>query len=392
MLKCASIYTSEVDDPGVALSEIKAQLEQKITLLRHSVGIVMCHPEFIASGVLKHICENLPFDLAGVTTSSQAVNDGIGELLLTIFVMTSDDIVFKAGMTEELGTDVDGPVQAAYESTLARMSGAVEPCEPPGLVLIFPPFGRHSGDDYVRAWEKIFPGTPVFGTHAVDDTITFAESETIYNGQHHKAAMSFVLCYGNIHPRFMVATFSEKHAIASKVEITGAKGNCVFEINHVNAREYFEKIGIADSISYLTPFMIDLLKRGDHDGVPVLRGFLSFIEGGAIIFCGDMDEESTFILLKCDVDDMLSSTQQKIAQINAMSDVNGVLLFPCVIRRAILIGTNKPLLELENAKEAISQNIPFMMGYAGGEICPTSIREGVPVNRFHNYSLVILIV
>jgi len=386
VLKCASLSTLEIDNPEVALSEIKAQLEQKLPLLKHSVGIIMCHPEFISTGVLRYICENLPFDLAGVTTSSQAVNDEIGELILTIFVMTSDDVSFKTGITGELGNDVDGTVKAAYEKVTEG------DCEPPKLALIFPPFGRHGGDEYSRVWEKVLHGTPVFGTYAIDDTTTFTENETVYNGQSHKAAMPFVLCYGNINPRFRIVTLSEDHIIFSKAEITKAKGNCIHEINNVNAREYFEKIGFATSLSYFTPFMVDLLKREDHDGVPVIRGFFSFTEEGTIILTGDADEGSTFNLLKCNIDDMLSITQKKIAEINRMHDVNGVLLFPCIIRHVILRGINKPSLELAGVKEAIHQEIPFMMGYSGGEFCPTSVRNGVPVNRFHNFSIVILIV
>ena len=388
MLKCASVYTCEVDDPEVALSEIKAQLEQKITLNKHSVGIVMCHPEFIASGIVKYVCEHLPFDLAGVTTPSQAVNDEIGELLLTIFVMTSDDIVFKTGVTGELGNDVDGSVKTAYENATA---GTVEAAKAPELALIFPPFGHHAGDEYIRAWEKILPGTPVFGTLATDDTVTLTESETIYNGQNHKAAIPFVLCYGNIQPRFMIATFPGDIAMSSKAEITKARGNCVYEINHEIAVKYFEKIGIA-GISALTPFLFDLLKREDYDGVPVIRLLASFTGDGAAIFSGEVDEGSTFTFLKWNIDTMLSATRQKVEEINEEPDVNGALFFPCGGRRGALLAINKPLLELATIKETINQEIPFMAGCAGGEICPTSVRNGIPTNRFHNYSIVILIV
>ena|GEM_PF-136489 len=389
MLKCASVYTSEVDDFDAALAEIKAQLEQKITLLKHSVGIVMCHPEFLGTGIVEHICKNLPFDLAGTTTSSQAVNDQVGDLILTVFVMTSDDIVFKTGMIEAWGNDVDGAVQTAYEKTTA---GTAEASEQPKLALLFPPFGQHAGDEYVRAWEKVLPGTPLFGTHAIDDTTTFTECRTIYNGQHYEAAMPFILCYGNINPRFLIATFSEDSIVSSRAEITKAKGNCIYEINNIATVEYFEKIGFAD-ISFMTPFItFDSAKRKYDDGIPVIRGFSTFTEEGAAAFYGEMEEGATFALLKWNTDHMLSATSQKISEINGMSDVNGVLLFPCCIRRAMLVGVNNPLLELVTVKENIRQEIPFMMADAGGEICPTSIRDGVPLNRFHNYSIVILIV
>jgi hypothetical protein len=188
----------------------------------------------------------------------------------------------------------------------------------------------------------------------------------------------------------MIATFSEDSAVA-RAAITKAKGNHVYEIDHDVAVKYFERIGIA-GISALTPFMIDLLKREDYDGVPVVRGFAQFNEEGAAIFYGEVDEGSTFAFLKWDIDNMVSATRQKVTEINAMSDVNGVLMFPCAIRRAVLLGANKPLLELATVKETIKPEIPFMVGSAGGEICPTSVRNGVPANRFHNYSLVILIV
>ena len=385
MLRCASVYTCEVDDPDVALTEIKSQLGKKIELLAHSVGIIMCHSEFIATGVLRHICENLPFDLAGVTTSSQAVNDEVGELMLTIFVMTSDDVWFKAGVTENLGDEVDSQIKDSYDKV---SSGETEM---PKLVLAFPPFGLHAGDIYVRAWGKVTPDTPVFGTHAIDDTVSFSECETIYNGGSYKAAMAFVLCYGNMNPRFLVATFTKNNAVSSKASVTKAAGNCVFEINNDIALKYFEDRGFVESVKFI-PFMIDFLEREDYDGVPVIRGHAAFTDEGAAIFYGDVDEGSTFTLLTTDAADIVSATCQKVKEMNALPGINGALLFPCVVRRVALLGINKPLLELQSTKDLIRPEIPFMMGYAGGEICPTSIKGGAVTNRFHNHSLVILVV
>lgn len=385
MLKCASVYTTEIDDAEIALKDIKTQLENKITLLESTVGVVMCHTEFIATGVLEHICVKLPFDVVGVTTASQAVNDEVGEIILTIFVMTSDDIRFEAGITEDMGNDVDGMVKTAYE----RVCGGIS--ELPKLAIIFPPFGLHSGDAYVRAFGQIIPGTPIFGTNAIDDSLTFSECQTIYNGESYRSAMPFVLCYGNIKPRFLIATFCENNAICSKTEITKSEGNRIYEIENGNALKFFEEKGFVESVMF-TPFMIDLLKRDDYDGVPVIRGHAAFTEEGAAVFHGDIDAGSTFTMLKCDAEHIVRATRQKVDKINGMHDINGALLFPCVVRRAALLGVNKPLMELQSAKDTINPEIPFMMGYGGGEICPTSVRNGIPTNRFHNYSLVILVV
>ena len=391
MLKCASLYTFEVDNPEIALSEIKEQLAEKITLMGNTTGIVICHPEFVLSGVLKFVCENLPFDLTGVTTSSQAVNGMIGEIILTIFVMTSDDIHFITGVTEGLVDEVDGPVRTAYEKSMDGIS------EIPKLALVFPPFMPHGGDRYVEAMEKITPKTPVFGTRSIDDTAAFTDSETIYNGENYKCEMSFVLCFGNINPRFLIATVSDSTAISSSITVTKASGNYVYEINNMNTFEYFAAAGLVDRrgavVSFqFFPIKVDPIKREDYDGIPVILGLGCFLEDGTAVFYGDVAEGSTITIMKCDVDDILFTTSQTIKKMNVMDNVNGALLFPCVVRRSTLSGINKPLLELQTALTEINPQIPFMLGYAGGEICPTSLKNGVPVNRFHNYSLVVLVV
>ncbi|MCL2138380.1 MAG: FIST C-terminal domain-containing protein [Treponema sp.] len=391
MLKCASVFTYEIDVPETALKEINEQLERKITLLENSVGIIMCHPEFISSGVVKYISENLPFDLAGITTASQAVDNEAGELILTIFVISSDDTWFRTGVTGCVNEGINEPVKTAFAKTAAGIS------EMPKLALIFPPLLlKYAGDAYINAWKPLIPDVPIFGTITTDDTLTFEASETIYNGESYKTAMSFVLCYGSIHPRFLFETLPHEKTMPYKGEITKSSGPFVQEINNINAYKYFESIGFASDgalgDTYLfVPFLIDQKKREDYDGIPVLRGHASFTEEGTAIFRGDIDEGSTFTLLTIDPEDILSTTRQKVLQINEMPGVNGVLMFPCIVRR-MLTQRIHPQAELEIVRETIYPNIPFMIGYSGGEICPTSVKNGKPINRFHNYSLVILVI
>lgn len=390
MLKCASVFTFEMDDYEIAASEIKAQLN-KIVLLENTIGIVMCHTEFISSGVLKYICESLPFDVVGITTSSQAVNDEMGELILTIFVMTADDVQFKTGVTTCLLEGIEQPARLAYGQASDGMPSPVK------LAMVFPPrIIKYAGDSYVNAWESIMPGVPIFGAAATDDTVTFSECETIYHGMNYKTCMPFVLCYGNIHPRFMVGALPEDNTMPYKAEVTKSNGSFVYEINNQSAYQYFENLGLArdgvatDNFLFI-PFLIDQKNREDYDGIPVMRVLNAFTQDGAASFRGYVDENSTISMLKCMPDNVLASTRQKISDINALTDVHGVLLLPCIIRRMVVMGVD-PLLELNNVKETIHPEIPFMMGYAGGEICPTSVKNGLPVNRFHNYSLIILVV
>jgi len=391
MIKCASLYTREIDDIEAAIVEIKSQLVEKITLLDNTAGIIMCHPEFIISGALEQICESLPFETAGVTTSSQAVNEVAGELILTVFVMTSDDARFRIGVTGEYDKSIEASVEAAYAKASAGIS------EKPKLALIFPTISAsYSGDDYVGAWNNLVAGVPLYGTLAMDDTPNFEESKTICNGLGYQSAMSFVLCYGNINPRFLIGTVPEDNVMPYKGEITNSSGHIVRGINNINTYKYFESIGFESNgksaVNYLfLPFAISQKKREDYDGIPVIRVLSSFSEDGAALFHGDVDEGSTFALLKCEPDDVITTTREKVRQVNELPDVNGVLLFSCIVRRIVSMRENS-LLELEAARDEIHPDIPFMMGYAGGEICPTLVKDGAPTNRYHNYTLVILVI
>jgi hypothetical protein len=173
--------------------------------------------------------------------------------------------------------------------------------------------------------------------------------------------------------------------------VTKSNGNLVHEINHTSAHDFFAGANIPDGI-FIIPFLIDLLGHDDYDGIPVVRARAGFTADGAAIFSGDIDEGATFSLLRFSHGDIESSTLHEIRQLNQLPDVNGALLFPCIVRRMVLLSANKASAELSHVKETIDPAIPFMLGYSGGEICPTSIRDGVPTNRFHNYSLIILVV
>ena len=392
MLKCASLFTYEIDDPEAAFEGIKAQLDEKLPLLAHSVGIAMCHPEFIASGAAKRICEKLPFDVVGGTTSAQAANGESGELILTLFVMTSDDAWFKTGMTGCLEESVGGPVKTALQEATAGDSS------PPALAIAFLPLiSRHSGDSYVAAVQDAVPKVPIFGSIAIDDTLTCEAARTIHNGESSKTAMSFVLCYGSIAPRFIIGTFpADKIMPYKKGEVTKSSGPVVSEINNINAYTYFESIGFVDKDGFaqsfnLVPFLVKQKKREDYDGIPVIRGIAAFNEDGAAIFRGDVGEGSTFTIAVSAPEDVLSETRQKLGHLKSLPDVNGALVFSCLGRRIMIMHLDS-LLEMEIAKAAVSPGIPFTAGYAGGEVSPTSIRDGSPVNVFHNFSLVILVV
>jgi hypothetical protein len=346
----------------------------------------MCHPEFIASGVLGCLSENLPFDLVGSTSSSQCINGQAGEPILTIFVMTADDVQFIAGVTSPVNDGIEGPLQSSINKISPDQPGS------PSLILAFTPLLLpHSGEAYIRAWEQAIPNVPIFGPVTVDDSAdSYEDSQTLFRGGSYIDAVSFVLCYGNVNPRFIIGTLPVDKALPFIGTATKSSGTSVHEINDMNARRYFDGIGTIEKF-LLVPFAIHQKKRQDYDGIPVIRSMATFAEDGTAIFRGEVDQGSSFTMLACNDNDVLETSRQKAEQIDEMENVAGALLFSCIGRRMATITPN-PLAELQLVKDAISPDVPFMMGYAGGEMCPTSMTNGIPVNRFHNHSIIILVV
>ncbi|MDL2264137.1 FIST C-terminal domain-containing protein [Synergistaceae bacterium OttesenSCG-928-I11] len=389
MIQSASLFTYELDDPTVALAEIQSQLSEKLALKEHTVGILMCDPEFIETGVYRHLCENLPFPVAGATTMSQAVNGEGGILMLTLFVMTSDDVFFEAGMTAPIeagGGNIPEAMGAAYVKAAAGLP------EAPRLAIVFPPlFVENAGDQYVEVFETLCPNMPVFGTIAIDDTTTFDTCFTMCGGEVSRDRLSFILLAGAVSPRFLVTALSDDNALPYAGEITRSEGHIVHEINGQSAYDYFAGLGMAkdgrlDEGLQFVPFLLDFKKRFDYDGVPVVRAMVCFDERGAGICRGYMYENAVFTLTNPTPENIMSDSADLVEKINALPDRQAVILFSCMVRR-MTFGT-EPMREIDMLLEKMDPAVPFMMAYAGGEICPTSAGENAVTNRFHNYSMI----
>ena len=386
MIRCASLHTYELDDPATAAAELNAQLAAKLELLENTVAVLLCHQEFCAGDYLEQICRTLPFDVAGVTTAAQCVNDGGGDQVLTLLVMTADDVVFKTGVTDCLLEDVSVPTREAYAQASAGMDGL------PALALIFPPLIlKYGGDIYTEAWDELLPGVPVFGTIAIDDTLRFDESETVFCGKHYFTCMSFILCYGNLRPRFLVGTLPSTSLMPYQGEITSSDGPLVHTINHITPYDFYEELGLGhDSRQHLLmPVMLDLKKRANYDSIPVVRTLAAFNKDKTAIFRGYMDKNAILTISKCTEEDVLSATREQAKSLCALEDVHGVLTFSCIIRR--MVSGNAQSQEITEYSQNMRRNVPYMLGYAGGEICPTSMKDGAAANRFHNQTLISLI-
>ena len=380
MIQAITAYTAEIDDPQAAADAILRQLGEN--LRAHSVGFLSCYTEFTQSGAAKAICKALPFAVIGMTTAGTAVSGGMGELILSIMVLTSDDLIFSAGVSASLAEKPEQALREAYHAARKNL-----PHEPALMIAFAPIIKEITGERITRILTDINPGLPVFGAQTVDyiDIDLFSQSFTLFNGESHRDSLVFALVCGDIHPSFFVSSISTIHIQKQWALITKAAGNQVMEVNGMPFRAYLEKIGMVglnDGAALSFPFVVDY-----KDGTPPApRAVYSVTPEGSVIFSGAMPEGATLAVGDMDYADALYTAKEALSRI-ARRNGACALLFSCLIRYMAL-GTDTTA-EMELAHSIMGRGIPYQFSYTGGEFCPVySEKERAFINRCHYCSFV----
>ena len=378
MIRTTTSWTAEVDDVESAVGEIKSRLDIENILLKNTIGVIACHYEFVHSGIVKAVCEALPFHVVGTISSAQSVADHSDNLLLTLLVITSDDVKFDMVVTPSLRDEPGRVITETYQAAANRP-------DKPALILAFAPFMlANSGDEYVNVLSEVSGGAPCFGTLAVDDTDDFSNCFMICDGAHYVDKMALVLVYGDIRPRFFVANISRNKIIAKSAVVTKSAGHVLMEVNGRSVAKYFEDLSLtkASETKYAMsslPFLLDY-----NDGTPMVsKLFIGLSPEKYAICAGAMPEGSTFYIASADKDDVLLTTGEAVDQLlEHASNASGLLVYSCV-GRGMTLGAEQ-FLEMELINRRMGNVLPFIMAFSGGEICPTQISYDKAVNRFHN--------
>ncbi|MDR1904754.1 MAG: FIST C-terminal domain-containing protein [Treponema sp.] len=398
MIRILTASTENIDDTDAAINDIKTQLDMDNKLLKNTVGIIACHYEFANADTVKAVCGALPFDVCGTISPMQGLNDVSANLLLTLMVLTSDDISFKSVLTPPLR----GPFPPGAETSAAGIiektyAASAQADRKPCLVFVYAPFmPENSGDEYVNVLTRVSGGAPCFGTLAVDDTIDFRECYLLYNGDKYRDRMAMILVYGDLNPRFFLATISKDKFFDKPALITSSQGHILKEVNGRPVTEYFESMGLtkASETSYAMtslPFMVDY-----NDGTPpVSKVFISLNENKHAICAGAMPRGSTLYIGVFDKDDVLLTSRKAVQEaLKGLSNSSGILIYSCISRNMSL--GSELFAEIKLVQKEIGDKLPFLMAYSGGEICPTlikqsSAKDGTAINRFHNNTFILCI-
>ena len=383
MVETIVLHTYEIDDIESAVKDIMSQLKKE-KLGKSSVGIISCHHEFINSGVMEAVCNALPFEVTGAVTSSQAVNGVVDTFLLTVTVLTGDDVSFAVKTTKPFGDEPYSAATQVYTEVFEERLTA------PALIFAYLPFvAGLSVDKYVNALTNVSNGVPCFGTVALDSSETFECCFVCVNGKHYIDRGTMIMVYGNIRPKFVLATISPEKILAKPALITKSEGNLVYEVNGHPIAQYFEDLGLTSAresqyAMAAVPFLIDY---GDNTPL-VSKAFIAHIPDKYAVCAGDVPEGSTIHVGTFDKEDITVTTGEAIDKaLDIIADgATGMIIYSCITRSMSLGG--EPMAELELVQSKLADKIPFVMAYSNGELCPMQIDGTCTVNRFHNNTFI----
>jgi hypothetical protein len=340
----------------------------------------------VESGVLKAVCDIVPFDVVGITTIGSTV-PGIDTLTpLTLSVLTADDVSFNAAWTEPVLTEDANIIKSSFEQTAADAD------EPPKLILTYVPLSMNVGGDfYIKTIDDAAKGVPCFGPLSVDDTIDYHNSQVIFNGETDPNRVAYVFVSGNISPEFHLATISQDKISKDVGVVTKSEGVQLIEINDIPVSEFLVSQGLSlnseggfDGVNSF-PYIVDY-----GDGAePVIRVMFAVTPDGRAICGGAIPEGATLSVGYFDRDEILKSTDDAIKKINVDTNTQGLLVYSCVGRYFNL--EYDPEAEADKVREYLEPSgLPFQFTYGGGEICPVTTTDGSGkiVNKYHNCTMI----
>ncbi|MDR0886615.1 MAG: FIST C-terminal domain-containing protein [Clostridiales Family XIII bacterium] len=383
MITTYTAFTEEIDDIDVAIEDIQSQIDSS-KLKANSLGILTCHADFIETGVARALAEAFDFDIIGSVSTLQSSKSQASMFGLSLMVLTSDDTYFETGLSESLLTDPNEVVHNLYTEVSSRRDSK------PALILTYAGFlVQNSGDEYIRVLSEDSGNTPIFGTLSVDESLDFSKSFVLYNGQEYRDKMAIALIYGDINPKFYVASVSDDKIVGEPVTITKSQGHILMEVNDEPILDYFKRLGLGEATGTQyamtgLPFLLDY-----GDGSPkVSKVFIALDPDNNAICAGIMPEGAKLYMGVFDPDDVIKTTSEALDTAKDDSNSSAILAYACISRSMTLGATPTKEMEFFYTTNEANGNIPYLMASSGGEIGPTVIAGDKAINRFHNNAFV----
>lgn len=386
MIKSRTANTYEIDDTRSAVDEIVAQLNLDANpLLKNSVGIVSCFSEFIDSGVIEELGNALPFEIIGGTTIACGVPQGEGETMLSLLVLTSDDVEFATASSAPVMEEDEAPLAEMYASAAAKLA------QKPVLMISYAPLLTSVGGDYYAAcMSGLSDNLPNFGTYTVDHNTDYHDSKVILNGESWPDRFAILLMAGNVQPSFYIGTISDTKIFPERGAVTASKGNQLQTIDGMAAVEYLQSLGLGKnedgSITGINsfPVIVDY-----NDGtMPVIRAMFATTPEGHVVCGGNTPVGSTLSIGSFDPEEIRKTSAATIEKAIADHPDGTFLVFSCIGR--YFAQGYEAQAEMKTSNDLLrAAGRPYIGSYSGGELCPVFTADGAMINRNHNNTLVV---
>ena len=379
-------------DPLHAAQEAVRQAKTNIKTEHIDLAIVFSSLEFAYPAVQKTISDLLgPVATVGSSSLAVITHQGIFKHAIAIMLLSlPKGAYFNTACVKDISSK--STVLAGQELGEKLLSGLKNMRRDFGVMFsdgtLHDGFGLLSG-----LQERLGRSFPLAGASA-SDNLLFKKTYLYFNGGVFSDAACGILWGGKMN--FGLGIKHGWKPLGKPRYITKSEANVVYEIDGAPAATIYKDYLAADlnklradlkRISILYPIGIYLPGEEEY----LLRNMLSIEEDGALVFQGDVPQDSQIRLMIGTIESCLAATQQAIDEVkNGLGNhaCDFVFVFDSV-SRYILLGrqANK---ELEIIKEKLGKDIPIIGIYTYGEQAPLRAVNYQGRGYFHNQTIAIL--
>ncbi|MDR2779917.1 MAG: FIST C-terminal domain-containing protein [Synergistaceae bacterium] len=388
MIQAFSACTSEIDDAELAVKEIVEQLGYEGKLLKNTVGIMSCFTDFIETGIVKALCDALPFDVLGCTTIANASAGQWGETMLCLLALTSDDAEFVTGLSEPILEEDIRALRRSYEEATRGRDGR------PSLEISFSPLLLSAGNDFfVESMDEITGGTPLFGALPVDHNTDYHDARVIFKGEAWRDRCAFLLFYGDVAPRFYTGDISKDKIFPEEGTVTASKGNVIQSVNRKPIIEYLMSLGLTKNengdIAGINSFPI-IADYNDGSEPTIITMFAMTPEGYAVC-SGKAPVGSTLAVGRLSPFEVTATSANTLKKFLDETQCGAALIFSCIGRYFSLMYDQSAEMQMV-VSWMENRDIPYLMAYSGGEACPARDDAGILINRARSNTFTICVI
>ena len=390
MIKMFSAFTEEIDDIEAAVTEIMSQLDLTQNQKANTIGLIHCYHEFIDSGVVKALCEKLPFNVAGITVPYVRTSLISSSMGLMLNVLTSDDACFTSGISDSISNG-GGNLKQVTDKLSAQIKKGLTGADKPKMLIAYGPFMhvmQIDADEFVGNISKDFPDVPLFGGFSFSEEIDYSECYTLYNGESYENAVCLVALSGDVNPSFLTISVPEENIIGELATVTKSEGNIIHEINGMSVEDHVLDLGLVDEKGnldklYTTPMIAKL-----EDGTTIVRVCIGGDGKGGAIMGGHVPEGARIGLTILELTDALSTSSKIAKEALKSADGRNIIVYTCMARLEFL-GANQRELEAKTICDVFGDYNDYFIAYTGGEIFPHKLPDGKYINHLQNFSLIV---